>query len=157
MDIKIRRCIVAQKCKPHTTFIEKHQLYHQYLHKKGLFYLAYCPVFPYFKVIMQGKLFQMCTHLLYCSVLSLGDNVNTRRISQPDMGSIFYIKNQLTILVKGNYYVNYVNYQIIKIIKIKCFYPPRILNKTLMHLFLFTTSALRELVSICTQSPRNCN
>ena len=28
------------------------------------------------KVIMQGKLFQRCTHLLYCSVLSLGGNVN---------------------------------------------------------------------------------
>jgi len=39
------------------------------------------------KVIMQGKLFQMCTHLLYCSVLSLGDNINTRRMSQPEMGS----------------------------------------------------------------------
>ena len=30
------------------------------------------------KVIMQGKLFQWCTHLLYCSVLSLGGNVNTQ-------------------------------------------------------------------------------
>ena len=39
------------------------------------------------KVIMQEKLF------LYCSVLSLGANVNTRRISKPDMGSIFHIKN----------------------------------------------------------------
>ena len=35
------------------------------------------------KVIMQGKLFQKCTHLLYCSVLSLGGNVNTRQMSQP--------------------------------------------------------------------------
>ena len=31
---------------------------------------------------------ERCTHLLYCSVLSLGGNVNTRRMS-PDMGSIF--------------------------------------------------------------------
>jgi len=46
------------------------------------------------KVIMQEKLFQRYTHLLYCSVLSLGGNVNTRRMSQPDMGSIFHIKNQ---------------------------------------------------------------
>ena len=48
-----------------------------------------------FKVIMQGKLFQRCTHLLYCSVLSLGGNVNTRRMLKPDMGmgSIFHIKN----------------------------------------------------------------
>ena len=29
---------------------------------------------------MQGKLFQRCTQFLYCSVLSLGGNVNTRRI-----------------------------------------------------------------------------
>ena len=64
-----------------------------------------------FKVIMQGKLFQKCTHLLYCSVLSLDGNVNTRRMSQPDMESIFHIKNQSNILLKGNYYVNYQNYQ----------------------------------------------
>ena len=41
------------------------------------------------KDVMQGKIFQKCTHLLYCSVLSLGGNVNTRRMLQPDMGSIF--------------------------------------------------------------------
>ena len=58
------------------------------------------------KVIMQGKLFQRCVHLLYCSVLSLGGNVNASWMSQPDM---------------------------------------------------FTNSAQRELVSICTQSVRNCN
>ena len=52
------------------------------------------------KVIMQGKLFQRCMHLLYWSVLSLGGNVNTRRMSQPDMGSIVHIKNQWNILVK---------------------------------------------------------
>ena len=46
----------------------------------------------FIKVIMQGKLFHRCTHLLYCSVLSLGGNVNTRRMSKPDMGSIFHIK-----------------------------------------------------------------
>ena len=59
---------------------------------------------------MQGKLFWRCTHLLYCSVLSLGGNVNTRRILQPDTGSIFHIKNQWKILVIGSYYVNYQNY-----------------------------------------------
>ena len=37
-------------------------------------------------------LFQRCTHVLYCSVLSLGGKVNTRRMSKPDMGSIFDIK-----------------------------------------------------------------
>ena len=41
------------------------------------------------KDIMQGKLFQRCTHFLYCSVLSLGGKVNTRRMSQPEMESFF--------------------------------------------------------------------
>ena len=41
------------------------------------------------KVLMQGKLFQTCTHFLYCSVMSLGEKLNTRRMSQPDMESIF--------------------------------------------------------------------
>ena len=31
-----------------------------------------------FKVIMKGKLIQRYRHLLYCNILSLGDNVNTR-------------------------------------------------------------------------------
>ena len=56
---------------------------------------AYSPfnnTIEYFKDVMQGKLFQKCTHILYCSVLSQGGNVNTRRISKPDMGSIFHIK-----------------------------------------------------------------
>ena len=44
---------------------------------------------------MRVKLFQKCTHLLYCSVLSLGGNVNTRRMLQPDMESIFHIKNSM--------------------------------------------------------------
>ena len=48
-----------------------------------------------FKDVMQGKLFQKCMHLLYCSVLSLGGNVNTKRMSKPDMGSIFYIKKSM--------------------------------------------------------------
>ena len=55
------------------------------------------------KDVMEGKLFQRCTHLLYCSVLSLGANVNKE--------SIFHIKNQWNTLVIGNYYVNYQNYQ----------------------------------------------
>ena len=41
------------------------------------------------KVLIQGKLFQRCMHFLHCSVLSLGGKVNTRRMSQPDMESIF--------------------------------------------------------------------
>ena len=47
------------------------------------------------KVIMQGKLFQRCTHLLCCSVVSLEGNVNKRRMSQPDMGSIIHIKKSM--------------------------------------------------------------
>ena len=50
---------------------------------------------PIPKDVMQGKLFQKCTHLLYCSVLSHGGNVNTRRMLQPDMGSIFNIKRSM--------------------------------------------------------------
>ena len=103
------------------------------------------------KVIMQGKLFQRCTHLSYCSVLSLGGNVNTRRMSKPDMGSIFHIQNLWNILVIGNYYVNYQNYQNLMLLS------PSDNKRTLVHLFLFTNSAQRELVSICTQSIRNCN
>ena len=96
---------------------------------------------------MQGKLFQRCTHLLFCSVLSLGGNVYTRRMSQPDMGSIFHIKkNQRNILGIGNYYVNYQNYQNPMLLSLSD------TKRTLLHLLLFTNSAQRELVSICTQS-----
>ena len=103
------------------------------------------------KVLMQGKLFQRCTHFLYCGVLSLGGNVNTRRMSKPDMGSIFHIKDQWNILVIGNYYVNYQNYQNLMLITSSD------TKRTLMHLILFTNSAQRELASIWTQSIRNCN
>ena len=94
------------------------------------------------KDLMQGKLFQRCTHLLYCSVLSLGGNVNTRRMSKPDMGSIFHINNQWTILVIGNYYMNCQNYQNLMLLTSSD------TKGTLRHLFLFTNSAQRELVSI---------
>ena len=99
---------------------------------------------------MQGKLFQKCTYLFYCSVLSLG--VNTRRMSKSDMGSIFYIKkNQGNILVIGNYYMNYQNYPNLMLLTSSD------TKRKLIHLFLFTNSAQRELVSMCTQSIRNCN
>ena len=39
---------------------------------------------------MQGKCFQKCTAVY----LFLGGNVNTRRMSKPDMGSIFHMNNQ---------------------------------------------------------------
>ena len=68
------------------------------------------------------KVISELKHLLYCSVLSLGGNVNPRRMSQPDMGSIFHIKNQWNILVETIMWI-------IKIIKIEYFYPPRILEE----------------------------
>jgi len=88
---------------------------------------------------------------LYWSVLSLGRNVNTRRLTKPDMGSIFHIKNQWNMLVIGNYYVNYQNYQNLMLLTSSD------TKRTLMHLFLFTNSAQGELVSICTQSIRDRN
>ena len=103
------------------------------------------------EVLMQGKLYQRCTHLLYCSVLSLGGNVNTRPMSKPDMGSIFHINNQWNILVRWNYYVNYQNYQNSMLLTSSDS------KLTLGHLFLFTNSAQIELVSICTQSIRDRN
>ena len=51
----------------------------------------------------QDTLFQRCTHFLYCSVLSLGGKVNTRRMSQSDMESIF------TKIIYE--FVNFQNYQ----------------------------------------------
>ena len=93
---------------------------------------------------------EMCA-FLYCSVLSLGGNVNTRRIWKPNMGFIFQIKNHWNILVIGDYYANYQNYP--NLMFLTSSYPKR----TLKHLFLFTNSAQRELISICAQSMRNYN
>ena len=81
------------------------------------------------KVIMQGKLFQRFMHLLYCSLLSLGGNVNARWMSKPYMGSIFHIKNQRNILVIGSWCI----YSCLQI-------PSR-----------------ENWFSICTQRIRNCN
>ena len=89
--------------------------------------------------------------ILYCSVLFLGANVNTRRMSKPDMGSIIHITNHWNILVIGNYYVNYQNYQNLMILTSSD------TKQTLMHLLLFTNSAQTELISICTQSIHNRN
>ena len=95
---------------------------------------------------MQGKLFQRCADLLYCSILSLGGKANTRWMSKPDMESIF-----TKILVLGNYYVNYQNYQNLMLLTSSD------TKRTLIHLFLFTKSAQIELVSICTQSVHDRN
>jgi len=101
------------------------------------------------KVIMQGKLFHHAYFVLQC--LSLGADVNSRRMSKPYMGSIFHITNQWNILVIGKYYVNYQNYQNLMILTFSD------TKRTLMHLFMFTNSAQRELVSISTHSIRNWN
>ena len=63
------------------------------------------------KVIMQGKLFHWCTHLLFCSVLSIGGKVNTRRMSKSDMGSIFYIKKPMKYSGHRKLLVNYLLYE----------------------------------------------
>ena len=74
-----------------------------------------------------------CT-AVYCL---MGGNLNTRRMSKPDMGSTFHIKNQWNILVIGNYYVNYQNYQNLMLLS------SSETKRTLMHLFLFTNSSQR--------------
>ena len=73
---------------------------------------------------------------MYCCVLSLGGNVNTKRMSQPDMGSIFHIKNQWNIFVAWNYYVNFQNSMLLSSSDTKL---------TLMYLFLFINSTQRDL------------
>ena len=69
-------------------------------------------------------------------------------------GIHLHIKNQLNILVIGNYYVNYQNYQNYQNLMLLTSSDTK---QTVMHLLLFTNSAQRELVSICTQSILNCN
>ena len=54
-------------------------------------------------------------------------------------------------MAKGNYYVNYQNYQNLMLLTSSD------TKQTLMHLLLFTNSGQRELVSICTQSIHNRN
>ena len=98
---------------------------------------------------VQGKLFQRCTHLLCCHWAVM--QTNTRRMSKPDMRSIFHIKNRWNTLVIGNYYVKYQNYQNSMLLT------STNTKRTLMHLFLFTNSAQRELVSIFTQSIHDRN
>ena len=84
-------------------------------------------------------------------VLSLGGNVNTRRMSKPEMGSIFHIKNHWNILVIGNYYVNYESYQILILSSSSD------TKRTLMYLFLFTNSPLERTGFNMYKSIRNIN
>ena len=97
------------------------------------------------KDLMQGKLFQRRTHLLYCSVLSLGGKVNKRRMSKPDMGSIFHIKKSM------KYFGHWKLLCELSKLSNLMLLTSSDTKRKLMHLFLFTNSAQRELVSICTQ------
>ena len=101
---------------------------------------------------MQGKLFQKCTHRLYCSVLSQGGEVNTRRILQPDMVSIFPIKKSMKYSGHRKLLCELSKLSNLMLLT------SMDTKRTLMHLFLFTISAQRELVSIiCTQSLHDRN
>ena len=82
------------------------------------------------KVIKQGKLFPKCKRLLYCNVLSLGGNVNARRMSKPDMGSIFHIEK----LMKYSGQMKLLC-ELSKLSKINAFNPSRILNE---HLCIYS-------------------
>ena len=85
-------------------------------------------------VIMQGKFFQRCS--------------KHKTDVEAWQGIHLSHKNQWNILVIGNYYVNYQNLMIITSLDTE---------RTMMHLFLLANSTQRVLVSICTQSLRNCN
>ena len=102
------------------------------------------------KDVMQGKLFQKYTHLLYCRILSLGGNVNTRLMLQPDMGSIFHIKKSV------KYSGRKLLCELSKLSNL-ILLTSSDTKRTLMYLFLFSNSAQRELVSICTQSIHDRN
>ena len=93
---------------------------------------------PIPKDVMQVKLFQKCTHLLYCSVLSLGNNVNTRRMLQPDIGSIFYIKKSMKYSGHRKLLC-----ELSKWSNLMLFFSSDT-KRTLMHLFFFTNSAQLE-------------
>ena len=84
--------------------------------------------------------------VLQCTV-SGGGNVNTRRILKPEIGSIFHIQNRWNILVIRNFYVNYQNFQNLMLLTYSN------TKRKLMHLFLFTNSAQRELVSQYVRRP----
>ena len=60
---------------------------------------------------MQGKLFQRCTHLLYCSVPSLGGNVNTKGMTKPDKKSIHLSHKKKSMKYSGHTCLNNQNYQ----------------------------------------------
>ena len=103
-------------------------------------------ILPTGKDVMQGKLFQRWTHLLFCSVLSLGGKVNTRRMSQPDMESTF------TKIMYEIFWSWEIIIWIFKIIKIKCFYPPRI---TVASIFVYKFRPERNGLTMYAEYIRN--
>ena len=60
------------------------------------------------KVLMQGKLFQRCTHFLHCSLLYLESKHKAEVTAWH--GINFHKNNLWNILVTGNYYVNFQNF-----------------------------------------------
>ena len=103
------------------------------------------------KVLMQGKLFQRCTHSFDCNELSLGGKVHKKTDFEAWYGIHFH-KNIYEIFWSKETII-----WIFKIIKIKCFLSSSDTRRLLMHLFLFTNSPQRELVSTCTQSIHDRN
>ena len=73
---------------------------------------------------------------IFCTAVYCLLAVETKRMSQPDMGSIFHIKNQWNIFVAWNYYVNFQNSMLLSSSDTKL---------TLMYLFLFINSTQRDL------------
>ena len=90
----------------------------------------------------------IASFVLQCTV-SLGGNVNTRRMSKPDMGSIIQIKNQWNILVR-----KLLICELSKLSKFNAFNLLGYQTNTNLHLFLLTYSALRELCR-CVRRIRN--
>ena len=108
-------------------------------------------VYIYARSYTRKDISEVCACFVLQCLWGLGGNVNTRQMAKSDVGSIFHIQNQRNILVIGNYYVNYQNYQNLMLLT------SMDTKRSLMHLFLFTNSVQRELVSICAQSIHNCN
>ena len=119
--------ILTRNCK--TTLRQDLGKTHIFVYTRGMIVLYLCAqlalLYTYncFLILIYYRLGQGCNArkvisevyaFVYFSVLSLGGNVNTRRMLQPDMGSIFHIKkiNEIFWSCIGNYYVNYQNYQI---------------------------------------------
>ena len=103
-----------------------------------------------FKVLMQGKFFsEVCAFfVLQCTVFG---RKGKHKMDVTAWHGINFHKNNLwnILVIIGNYYENFQNYLNLMLLSSSD------TRRTLMHLFLFTNSAHRELVSICTQSIRD--